>query len=219
MPCWFRTFPVTPSIYYQYFCFLPLLPSSPPPSYHPPPSLLPSFLPTSPPLISPLLVPLPTSNPGTQRVELQCEGGILASEAVVLFRRFYNEGNLNGQLSLLPSSPPRTHQQQQHGQGRQPTAVRGGHTGRRGSGPLQAFLRPKATPTVSCPCSPPPLPAPIASSSTTAGSPLQCEGGILASEAVDLFRRFYEQGNPNAPRPHRPIKPGTPGAKNTTSWT
>ncbi|CAI5505981.1 unnamed protein product, partial [Closterium sp. Naga37s-1] len=38
---------------------------------------------------------------------------------------------------------------------------------------------------------------PFSSSTVMAGSQLQCEGGILASEAVDLFRRFYEQGNPN----------------------
>ncbi|GJP48121.1 hypothetical protein CLOM_g7399 [Closterium sp. NIES-68] len=47
--------------------------------------------------------------------------------------------------------------------------------------------------------------------SAVPGCQLQCVGGILASEAVDLLRRFYEQGNPNAPRPHRPIKPGIPG--------
>ncbi|MCL7038692.1 hypothetical protein MKW94_004109 [Papaver nudicaule] len=33
-----------------------------------------------------------------------------------------------------------------------------------------------------------------------------CEGGIMASEAVSLFRSFYEQGNPNAPKPHRPVQ-------------
>ncbi|KAK4757801.1 hypothetical protein SAY87_019102 [Trapa incisa] len=32
----------------------------------------------------------------------------------------------------------------------------------------------------------------------------KCYGGIMASEAVALFRDFYEQGNPNAPKPHRP---------------
>ncbi|PKI56679.1 hypothetical protein CRG98_022929 [Punica granatum] len=32
----------------------------------------------------------------------------------------------------------------------------------------------------------------------------KCYGGIMASEAVSLFRDFYEQGNPNAPKPHRP---------------
>ncbi|KAK6942018.1 Cytidine and deoxycytidylate deaminase domain [Dillenia turbinata] len=30
-----------------------------------------------------------------------------------------------------------------------------------------------------------------------------CTGGILASEAISLLRSFYEQGNPNAPKPHR----------------
>ncbi|KAJ4709237.1 tRNA-specific adenosine deaminase [Melia azedarach] len=33
----------------------------------------------------------------------------------------------------------------------------------------------------------------------------KCTGGIMASEAVSLFRYFYEQGNPNAPKPHRPL--------------
>ncbi|XP_027329165.1 tRNA-specific adenosine deaminase TAD2 isoform X2 [Abrus precatorius] len=33
----------------------------------------------------------------------------------------------------------------------------------------------------------------------------KCAGGIMASEAVHLLRIFYEQGNPNAPKPHRPI--------------
>ncbi|XP_058189269.1 tRNA-specific adenosine deaminase TAD2 [Rhododendron vialii] len=32
----------------------------------------------------------------------------------------------------------------------------------------------------------------------------KCTGGIMASEAVSLLRSFYEQGNPNAPKPHRP---------------
>ncbi|XP_027091128.1 tRNA-specific adenosine deaminase TAD2-like [Coffea arabica] len=32
----------------------------------------------------------------------------------------------------------------------------------------------------------------------------KCQGGILAPEAVSLLQAFYEQGNPNAPRPHRP---------------
>lgn len=34
----------------------------------------------------------------------------------------------------------------------------------------------------------------------------KCTGGIMASEAVSLLRSFYEQGNPNAPKPHRPLK-------------
>ncbi|KAI3871969.1 hypothetical protein MKX03_016742 [Papaver bracteatum] len=33
-----------------------------------------------------------------------------------------------------------------------------------------------------------------------------CKGGIMASEAVSLFRSFYDQGNPNAPKPHRPVQ-------------
>ncbi|KAF5742575.1 tRNA-specific adenosine deaminase 2-like isoform X1 [Tripterygium wilfordii] len=32
-----------------------------------------------------------------------------------------------------------------------------------------------------------------------------CTGGVMASEAVSLLRSFYEQGNPNAPKPHRPL--------------
>ncbi|KAI3869088.1 hypothetical protein MKX03_005030 [Papaver bracteatum] len=33
-----------------------------------------------------------------------------------------------------------------------------------------------------------------------------CKGGVMASKAVSLFRSFYEQGNPNAPKPHRPVQ-------------
>ncbi|CAN0913668.1 tRNA-specific adenosine deaminase TAD2 [Linum grandiflorum] len=33
----------------------------------------------------------------------------------------------------------------------------------------------------------------------------KCSGGIMAAEAVSLLRNFYEQGNPNAPKPHRPV--------------
>ncbi|XP_058785950.1 tRNA-specific adenosine deaminase TAD2-like [Vicia villosa] len=33
----------------------------------------------------------------------------------------------------------------------------------------------------------------------------KCAGGIMATEAVLLFRTFYEQGNPKAPKPHRPL--------------
>lgn len=31
----------------------------------------------------------------------------------------------------------------------------------------------------------------------------KCIGGIMTSEAISLLRAFYEQGNPNAPKPHR----------------
>jgi len=34
----------------------------------------------------------------------------------------------------------------------------------------------------------------------------KCTGGIMPEEAVALFKCFYEQGNPNAPRPHRPVR-------------
>nr|GMD24194.1 tRNA-specific adenosine deaminase 2 [Ipomoea batatas] len=37
----------------------------------------------------------------------------------------------------------------------------------------------------------------------------KCVGGIMASEAVALLRSFYDQGNPNAPKPHRPVKQTT----------
>ncbi|XP_037493977.1 tRNA-specific adenosine deaminase TAD2 isoform X1 [Jatropha curcas] len=33
----------------------------------------------------------------------------------------------------------------------------------------------------------------------------KCTGGVMASEAVSLLRCFYEQGNPNAPKSHRPV--------------
>ncbi|PWA58668.1 APOBEC/CMP deaminase, zinc-binding [Artemisia annua] len=44
--------------------------------------------------------------------------------------------------------------------------------------------------------------------STTSGENVgrkgyNCTGGIMAEEAVSLFRNFYELGNPNAPKPHR----------------
>ncbi|KAF5760336.1 putative tRNA(adenine(34)) deaminase [Helianthus annuus] len=35
------------------------------------------------------------------------------------------------------------------------------------------------------------------------GKSYKCTGGIMAEEAVSLFRNFYELGNPNAPKPHR----------------
>lgn len=34
----------------------------------------------------------------------------------------------------------------------------------------------------------------------------KCVGGLMAEEAVALLRSFYGQGNPNAPKPHRPLK-------------
>ncbi|GMH11003.1 hypothetical protein Nepgr_012844 [Nepenthes gracilis] len=33
----------------------------------------------------------------------------------------------------------------------------------------------------------------------------RCTGGVMASEAISLLQSFYEQGNPNAPKPHRPV--------------
>ncbi|XP_026663999.1 tRNA-specific adenosine deaminase TAD2 [Phoenix dactylifera] len=34
----------------------------------------------------------------------------------------------------------------------------------------------------------------------------KCTGGLMSEEAIALFRSFYEQGNPNAPKPHRPVQ-------------
>jgi len=38
------------------------------------------------------------------------------------------------------------------------------------------------------------------------GGGFKCVGGLMAEEAVALLRSFYGQGNPNAPKPHRPLK-------------
>ncbi|KAL5549423.1 hypothetical protein UlMin_004654 [Ulmus minor] len=46
---------------------------------------------------------------------------------------------------------------------------------------------------------------PLSSDGVSQGKGFKCTGGIMASEAVSLFRSFYEQGNPNAPKPHRPL--------------
>ncbi|CAN1346253.1 tRNA-specific adenosine deaminase TAD2 [Linum perenne] len=42
-------------------------------------------------------------------------------------------------------------------------------------------------------------------SSEVTAKGFKCIGGIMAAEAVSLLRNFYEQGNPNAPKPHRPV--------------
>ncbi|OEH77098.1 CMP dCMP zinc-binding protein [Cyclospora cayetanensis] len=44
--------------------------------------------------------------------------------------------------------------------------------------------------------------------------PLLCKGGILKSEAIELLRRFYARGNPNAPecKRKRPIESAAEGA-------
>lgn len=34
----------------------------------------------------------------------------------------------------------------------------------------------------------------------------KCIGGLMSEEAVSLLRSFYDQGNPNAPKPHRPVR-------------
>ncbi|XP_020244079.1 tRNA-specific adenosine deaminase 2 isoform X1 [Asparagus officinalis] len=38
------------------------------------------------------------------------------------------------------------------------------------------------------------------------GKGFKCTGGFMSSEAIALLRSFYEQGNPNAPKPHRPVR-------------
>lgn len=47
----------------------------------------------------------------------------------------------------------------------------------------------------------------ITSSGDQSSKGFECQGGIMASEAVSLLQAFYEQGNPNAPKPHRPPCP------------
>ncbi|XP_043719225.1 tRNA-specific adenosine deaminase TAD2 [Telopea speciosissima] len=44
------------------------------------------------------------------------------------------------------------------------------------------------------------------SSRSSQGKAFKCTGAVMASEAISLFRSFYEQGNPNAPKPHRPVQ-------------
>ncbi|XP_020108234.1 tRNA-specific adenosine deaminase 2 isoform X1 [Ananas comosus] len=34
----------------------------------------------------------------------------------------------------------------------------------------------------------------------------KCTGGLMSEHAIALLRYFYEQGNPNAPKPHRPVQ-------------
>ncbi|XP_028553196.1 tRNA-specific adenosine deaminase TAD2 isoform X3 [Dendrobium catenatum] len=46
----------------------------------------------------------------------------------------------------------------------------------------------------------------FSSSSSSKARAFKCTGGILSAEAVALLRSFYEQGNPNAPKPHRPVR-------------
>ncbi|XP_010252288.1 PREDICTED: tRNA-specific adenosine deaminase 2 isoform X2 [Nelumbo nucifera] len=46
----------------------------------------------------------------------------------------------------------------------------------------------------------------LSSDDTSKGKGFKCTGGIMASEAISLLRSFYEQGNPNAPKPHRPVQ-------------
>ena len=38
------------------------------------------------------------------------------------------------------------------------------------------------------------------------GGTLATKGGVLGDEAVALFRKFYERGNPGAPKPHRKVQ-------------
>ncbi|XP_072997780.1 tRNA-specific adenosine deaminase TAD2 isoform X2 [Typha latifolia] len=44
------------------------------------------------------------------------------------------------------------------------------------------------------------------SSGTFGGKGFKCTAGIMSEEAIALLRYFYEQGNPNAPKPHRPVR-------------
>ncbi|KAL6901996.1 hypothetical protein ACP4OV_004872 [Aristida adscensionis] len=46
----------------------------------------------------------------------------------------------------------------------------------------------------------------LSGSQTPRPKGFKCTGGIMAEDAVALFRCFYEQGNPNAPKPHRPVR-------------
>ncbi|XP_057488509.1 tRNA-specific adenosine deaminase TAD2-like [Actinidia eriantha] len=46
-------------------------------------------------------------------------------------------------------------------------------------------------------------PEPLLSGGVQWKKGFKCTGGVMASEAVALLRSFYEQGNPNAPKPHR----------------
>ncbi|XP_020174476.1 tRNA-specific adenosine deaminase TAD2 isoform X1 [Aegilops tauschii subsp. strangulata] len=46
----------------------------------------------------------------------------------------------------------------------------------------------------------------LTGSQDTRSRGFKCTGGIMAEEAVAVFRNFYEQGNPNAPKPHRPVR-------------
>ncbi|KAJ7566012.1 hypothetical protein O6H91_02G084700 [Diphasiastrum complanatum] len=44
------------------------------------------------------------------------------------------------------------------------------------------------------------------STGSVESSGYECVGGLMAEEAIELFKSFYERGNPNAPRPHRPVQ-------------
>ncbi|KAJ7979404.1 tRNA-specific adenosine deaminase [Quillaja saponaria] len=48
-------------------------------------------------------------------------------------------------------------------------------------------------------------PVPCNSGEVQSSKGFKSTGGIMASEAIFLLRTFYEQGNPNAPKPHRPL--------------
>ncbi|XP_057806443.1 tRNA-specific adenosine deaminase TAD2 isoform X3 [Salvia miltiorrhiza] len=47
----------------------------------------------------------------------------------------------------------------------------------------------------------------LPSGGTSKRKGFKCTGGIMATEAVNLLKSFYEQGNPNAPKPHRIVVP------------
>ncbi|KAJ3682985.1 hypothetical protein LUZ60_013212 [Juncus effusus] len=44
------------------------------------------------------------------------------------------------------------------------------------------------------------------SSEVSQAKGFKCTGGFMSEQAVSLLRTFYEQGNPNAPKPHRPVR-------------
>lgn len=48
--------------------------------------------------------------------------------------------------------------------------------------------------------------SPEFSSTSCESQRFKVTGGILSAEAITLLRSFYEQGNPNAPKPHRPVR-------------
>lgn len=46
----------------------------------------------------------------------------------------------------------------------------------------------------------------VCSSDDSLGHTFGCTAGLYAAEAVELLQKFYFQGNPRAPIPHRPLR-------------